>query len=146
MNDQAPTTNGNTTENYPIQVQVEYPEKSSRLLAISTLILFFKMILLIPHLIILYFLGLFSFIAAIAAQFYILVKGVYPPNLFALVKGVSIWQLRINGYMLGLTDKYPPLTFDQVDTPKAVTALKKIVLGIVIFFVVIVVLILLSSN
>lgn len=139
-------TLSNDTDNYPIQAQIPYPQQSSRLLALATIIFFAKVILLIPHLVITYFVALFAGIAAIAAQFFILVKGYYPQNLFALVKGLQVWQLRLNSFMLGLTDQYPPLAFDEADRAQALTAIKKVLVGIVAFIVVVIILILLANN
>ena len=136
----------NQSENYPVQMQIEYPAQSSRLLALITILFFIKAVLLIPHLIVMYFLSLFALIGMAVAQLIVLVKGVYPPKLFALQKAVYVWQMRVNAYMIGLTDKYPPLTFDSVDRPNAMSAIKQILVGLVIFAVIITVLILITNN
>lgn len=136
----------NPTESYPIQVQMAYPEKSSRLLALLTILFFLKAILLIPHLVVMYFLSLFSLIAMFVAQLVVLVKGVFPPKLFALLRATYAWQMRVNGYMLGMTDQYPPLAFDQKDSADAMTAIKRILLGIVIFIAIIIVLMVLVNR
>lgn len=136
----------NSQQPYPIKIEVPYPEKSSRLLAVLTLTFFLKILLLLPHLIILYFLSIFSMIAAIIGQFGIIIFGKYPRNLFALVKAMTIWQYNVNAYIFGLTDSYPPLAFEEEDRILAMSAIKKILLGILIAIVLIIVLIVLSSN
>ena len=47
------TTNG---VDYPVRFDVDYPESSSRWRALLGVLLFVKIVLLIPHLVILYFL------------------------------------------------------------------------------------------
>ena len=100
-------------EIYPVQVSVALPEKPSRLLAFLTLLFLVpKMIILVPHHIILYFLGIASLVAAISAQFVVLFTGKYPQALFDFVLGATRWQVRVNAFLVGLTDKYPPFRLD----------------------------------
>ena len=108
----APTVAAPTpTVQYPIRVEVDYPQHSSRLLAIATLLFLIpKAAILIPHFIILYVLGLASFVAFVLAQFAVLFTGKYPRGIFDFVVGVTRWQTRMNGYFLGLTDSYPPFS------------------------------------
>lgn len=94
---------------YPVDVQYRYPERSSRLLALATLLFVVpKAILLVPHLFILYFLGIASFFCGFAAQVVVLVTGRYPRGLFDFLVGITRWQTRVNSYFFGLTDQYPP--------------------------------------
>ena len=99
----------NEEQKYPVDVVVAYPEHSSRLLAFLTLLLMLpKMIVLIPHFVVLYILGIASFIAFVFGQIAVLFTGRYPRSLFDFVVGVARWQVRTNAYFTGLTDKYPP--------------------------------------
>ncbi len=99
---------------YPVNLFVEYPEKSSRLLSFFTLLLMIpKAIMLVPHLILLYLLEIARFVAAIFAQFAVLFTGRYPRGIFDFVVGVYRWQMRINSFMLGLADKYPPFSLKE---------------------------------
>ncbi len=96
-------------EKYPVDIVIEYPEHPSRGLALATLLFMIpKFIILIPHLILLYFVGIFGFICAILAQFSVLFTGRYPKGLFEIVVGTYRWQTRLNAYIVGLADKYPP--------------------------------------
>ncbi len=99
---------------YPVQILISRPEHSSRLLALATLVFLLpKAILIVPHLIILYVLGLASIAATLVAQIAVLITGQYPAGLFNLVSGVIRWQLRVNTYVLGLTDAYPPFRLSR---------------------------------
>jgi hypothetical protein len=98
----------------PITISVPYPEKPSRLLALATLIAMIpKALLLIPHFIVLYFLGILGFVCIAAAQVVVLLTGKYPRPIFEFVTGLMRWQVRVNAYVVGLTDEYPPFRLYQ---------------------------------
>jgi hypothetical protein len=68
-----------------------------------------KWLLAIPHYIVLIFLYIGVFFAAIFAWFAILFTGRYPRGLFGFIEGVYRWHWRVVGYaFLLVTDKYPP--------------------------------------
>lgn len=93
----------------PVEVIVARPERSSRLLAAATLLLMIpKLLVLLPHFIILYFLGIASFAVGIIAQFAVLFTGKYPDGMHKFIVSVYRWQMRVSAFMLGLVDKYPP--------------------------------------
>lgn len=97
---------------YPVTLDISYPERSSRLWALGTLLFFIpKMIALIPHIIIIYVLSFVATIVMIIGQIVVLFAGRYPRSLFNFVVGVTRWQTRVNAFMIGLTDNYPPFTF-----------------------------------
>lgn len=96
---------------YPVKVEVTYPEQSSRLLALlSILFIVPKAILVIPHFVILYVFSIVSFVAWILSQFAVLFTGRYPKGMFDFIVGVTRWQTRASAYFMGLTDKYPPFS------------------------------------
>lgn len=95
----------------PIQVTIPRPERSSRLLALATLLAVFKPLFLIPHLIILWVLGIVALVFAVIGQFAVLFTGSYPAGLHEFVVGYFRWQMRVNAYAFGLRDEYPPFTF-----------------------------------
>jgi len=106
-----------------VKLSIAYPEQSSRLMAFLTILVFIKPILLIPHFIIMYFLGLASLLAAICGQFAILFTGNYPRPLFMLNKAMILWNNRVNSYMLGLSDQYPPFSFGIEEKEEAAKGL-----------------------
>ena len=63
---------------YPVNVTAEYPERSSRLLAFCGLVFIIKGILLLPHIIVLYFLGIVALLAQLVGNVAIIVTGWYP--------------------------------------------------------------------
>ena len=94
---------------YPTDISIEYPESSSRFLALLGLLLI-KPLALIPHILVLYFLGMLHPILMWIGFIIVLVTGRYPRGLFEFVLGIIIWDTRVNCWFTGLTDKYPPFS------------------------------------
>ena len=103
----------NAHESYPVALTVPRPKTSSRWLALATLLFLIpKLIISIPHAIALYFLQIIAIVVGVFAQFVVLFTGVYPEGSFKIVCGILQWRIRLNCYLFGLTDKYPPFSFD----------------------------------
>ena len=68
-----------------------------------------KWLLAIPHYIVLFFLNIGAFFAAIAAWFAILFTAATRAALFDYIEGVIRWHNRVGAYaFLLITDRYPP--------------------------------------
>ena len=67
----------------------------------------------LPHLIVLAVLGIAALVVWIVVQWVILFRAVYPRGMFDFTAGVIRWQTRVSGYTLGLSDRYPPFTFES---------------------------------
>ena len=89
---------------YPVTYDVEYPEQLSRWL------IFVKWLLILPHVLVIYFLFLAYEVTALIAWFAILFTKRYPEGLFRFGVGVFRWVNRINVYSNLLRDKYPPFS------------------------------------
>ncbi len=76
----------------------------------SRLTVGFRLILIIPHLVVLFFLLLAWFVTALVGWFAVLFTGRYPGGLWRFGEGVMRWLLRVEAYMLLLHDEYPPFT------------------------------------
>lgn len=70
----------------------------------------FRLILAIPHFIVLTFLGLAWWITAIIAWLFVLFTAVYPAGLFDFGVGMLRWFLRVEAYLLLMIDEYPPFS------------------------------------
>ena len=95
---------------YPVDIEVAYPERPSRLMALLAILFFVKGLLLLPHFIVVYFLGIASFVALVIAYWAVLITGRYPRSLFDFGVGVQRWQFRMTAWLAGWTDKYPPFS------------------------------------
>ena len=97
-----------TVEEQAIHLDLDYPDVEKQLNRWLPLV---KWFLVIPHLIVLFFLFIGAAFAVIIAWFAILFTGRYPRGLFDFVVGVGRWALRVSAYAtLLLTDRYPPFS------------------------------------
>ena len=94
---------------YPVDFRADYPARSSRGWAVLTILLI-KFIALIPHVVILVFLGIAQAVVTLVAQIMVAIKGEYPEGMFRFVEGVLRWNTRVTAFALSLTDRYPPFT------------------------------------
>jgi hypothetical protein len=92
-----------------LQFDVAYPERLSRLL------IFIKWLLIIPHAIVLGFIGIGLYITTFIAWFAILITGNYPRGLWDFAVMVLRWQARLSAYITMQRDEYPP--FGDGDYP-----------------------------
>jgi hypothetical protein len=98
---------------YPVQLAIPRPDRQSRLL------IFVKVLLAIPHLLILYALNAVLSIVTFVAWFAILFTKTYPNGLFKFAVGVERWRYNVGAYIFLLRDEYPPFSMDAGDYPVA---------------------------
>ncbi len=107
-----------TPSEYPMVLEIPRPASQSRItnfpLGIGT---FIRLILAIPHIIVLYFLGLAAGLVGFIADFAILFTGSYPQGLFNFAVGAQRWGVNLNTYIFGLRDEYPPFSMDAGEYP-----------------------------
>ena len=72
----------------------------------------FRIILVIPQVIVVAVLGLAAFVCYVIAFFAVLFTGQWPAGLRDFVVKVMRWAQRVQTYFLLLTDVYPPFTLD----------------------------------
>jgi hypothetical protein len=92
---------------YPVTFDVSYPERSSRWTVA------FRLILVIPQLIVLLFVLLAWIVTVIIAWFAILFTGSYPRGLYRFGVGVQRWTLRVQAYLFLMRDEYPPFSLSS---------------------------------
>jgi hypothetical protein len=69
---------------------------------------FFRIFMVIPHLIALVVLGIAAAVCYLIGFFAVLITGGWPEGLRAFIVNVIRWALRLETYMWLLTDEYPP--------------------------------------
>jgi hypothetical protein len=96
-----------TDEEQAVHLDLPYPDARQ----LNRWLPLIKLLLAIPHFIVLFFLAIAAVVAVIIAWFAILFTGRYPRGLFDFVVGVMRWSNRVTGYALVLaTDEYPPFS------------------------------------
>jgi hypothetical protein len=73
----------------------------------------FRIILVIPHLIVLAVLEIAAWVVTVIAFFVVLFTGRWPEGMRALVLNVTRWYLRVQSYFLLLDDEYPPFVLEE---------------------------------
>ncbi|HEY4855000.1 MAG TPA: DUF4389 domain-containing protein, partial [Streptosporangiaceae bacterium] len=87
------------------------PAKQNRLTVLV------RIVLAIPHLIVLYALGIATEVVVVISWFAALFTGRVPTGLAGFMAGYLRWSTRVNAYLLLLTDEYPPFELGDSDYP-----------------------------
>jgi hypothetical protein len=90
---------------YPASIEVADPVSPRDRVAVGL-----RILLAIPHIIVLFFVLLAWGCTTIAAWFIILFTGNYPQGLYEFGVGALRWRLRVETYMLLMVDEYPPFS------------------------------------
>jgi hypothetical protein len=98
-------------QDYPVIFEAAYPQTSNRILNFPVLGFYIKSLLVIPHMVVIFFLTLVLYGILIVAPFVILFSGQYPQGMHSFASGVVRWSARISAYVIALTDRYPPFSF-----------------------------------
>jgi hypothetical protein len=92
---------------YPVSLVVVDPPEPRDRLTVG-----FRLLLALPHAIVLFFVLCFWWIVTIVAWFAILITGSYPEGLYAPCVGAMRWLVRFEAYLLLLVDDYPPFSME----------------------------------
>ena len=90
---------------YPVELAIVDPEGPRPRMTI-----FFRVLLVIPHYIALFFVFLAWCVTTIVAWFAILFTGGYPQSFYQFGVGALRWRMRVEAYTLLLVDEYPPFS------------------------------------
>jgi hypothetical protein len=92
-------------QEYPAELVLEAPDPKRNRLTV-----FFRVLLALPHLFLLWLIGLLWAFTTALAWVIILVTGRYPETLYGFALGAFAWSTRVEAYVLLLRDDYPPFT------------------------------------
>lgn len=90
---------------YPVELRLPEPRAPRDRLSVAL-----RLVLAIPHLVVLGFIGFMWACVTIAAWFAIVFTGRHPRLLYELGVGALRWTTRVEAYLLLLRDEYPPFT------------------------------------
>ena len=103
---------GPPSPRYPARVEIAYPSELNRWLPLI------KWLLVIPHFIALFFVGIGAFFALVYGFFAVLFTGRWPRGAFDFVVGTLRWGFRVLAYFHLMIDPYPPFSLaDDPDYP-----------------------------
>ena len=94
-------------KHYPVKLKIDYPEKSNKLTAM------FRLVLIIPIVIILSFISSYAEALSLAVVLMILFREKYPKWWFDWNVGITKFIYRIAAYGLLMRDEYPSTETDQ---------------------------------
>jgi hypothetical protein len=86
---------------YPVTFEADYVERRNRLTS------FFRLILAIPLVFVLYLWGIIAVFAVLIAWFAIVITGGYPPGLYEFIASYTRFLARFTAYAALLSDPYP---------------------------------------
>jgi hypothetical protein len=89
---------------FPVTLAIVDPPPDRR----NRLTVGLRLLIVIPQLIVLFFVQCFWWIVTIIAWFAILITGRYPQTLMPPAMGALRWSMRVEAYLLLLVDEYPP--------------------------------------
>lgn len=92
---------------YPAHVDVVPPDRPRNRLTTA-----FRLLLLIPHFIVLWLLSVMWMITSVVAWLSILFTGRFPATLYDYGVSMLKWSVRVEAYLLLLHDEYPPFALD----------------------------------
>lgn len=83
----------------------------------SRLTVGFRLLLVIPHLIVLVFVGIAAYVVQVIGWFAALFTGRLPDWAFTFLSGYLAWWTRVSSYLYLMVDQYPPFAFLAPDYP-----------------------------
>ena len=104
LEDQYPPFGDST---YPASAEIVDPAGPRHRVSVG-----FRLLLAIPHFIVLCFVLFAWALTTIVAWFAILITGSYPQGLYGFGAGALRWYIRVEAYVLLLVDDYPPFSLE----------------------------------
>jgi uncharacterized protein DUF4389 len=103
LTDKYPPFSLGEAPDYPVQVEIEHPQKIHRWRV-------FSFILAFPHFLLLYGLLVLASFTSLVSFFIVLIFGRYPAGLFGIAAAAVRYQTRVNAYLYLIVRHYPPFT------------------------------------
>jgi hypothetical protein len=92
---------------YPARLELDKPEEPRNRVSIA-----FRIILALPHILAVWALGICWLCTTMVAWFAVLFTGRCPESLWYFGTGALRWSIRLEAYVLLLTDAYPPFSLE----------------------------------
>ncbi len=108
-----------TDPEYPVEIPVAKPENPSQGWAVAGIFVAPKLLIALPHFIVLGFLLIGAVVAMWFGFIVAAITGRLPAGIQDYLVGVSQWQLRVFAWIAGLVDEYPPFSLDAAPSRSA---------------------------
>jgi hypothetical protein len=102
-------------ELHPVTVRFDEGVRINRLWGIPVIGLLVRALILIPHYIVLSFLGILAGFLAVFAWVPVLILGRQADVIYTIVGGYNRWYFRVLAYQLLMVDRYPPFALGEDD-------------------------------
>ncbi|MDB5077274.1 MAG: hypothetical protein JWO42_3453 [Chloroflexi bacterium] len=110
LTDKYPSFSFDDVDNRGVTIRFERNGAANRFWAIPVIGILVKLVILIPHYLVLYVLGLVSGLLLYISWIPVLFTGRYPTWGYTLFGGTIRWTARFYAYLFGITDVYPPFS------------------------------------
>lgn len=98
---------------YPVEVDLPDMQRLNQLWGIPLLGILVRALLAIPHLIVLWLLGVLVWVLYLVIWFPVLVNGRFPSWGYDLVGGTVRWNTRVSAWITLMAAPYPPFRLDE---------------------------------
>jgi hypothetical protein len=102
-------------EGHPVTVRFDEGVRINRLWGIPVIGILVRGLILIPHYIVLSFLGILAWFLVGFAWVPVLVLGRQADVMYTIVGGYNRWYFRVLAYQLLMVDRYPPFSLGEDD-------------------------------
>jgi len=107
-----PVYAGREKLNHQLQLDITYPVKYSKIMALLRLSIIGIIAILIPHIIVMLLLTITVLFVYLAGIVMVIATRRWPNPLFVYLTRYFRYLARISSFAIGLTDEYPPFKFD----------------------------------
>jgi hypothetical protein len=105
---------------YPVNISYDRQAQINRLWGIPVIGVFVRAILLIPHLFLLFLLGIVAAVLTLVTWIPVLLLGRFPGWGYRWIGGLMGWYIRVQAYLQLLTPGYPPFSLSGEEHPVTV--------------------------
>jgi hypothetical protein len=105
-------------DDHRVRVEIDEDQSINRFWGIPIVGLLIRMIILIPHFIALWLVGIAAILLIVFAWLPVLILGRQAQLVYSVVGGWLRWSLRVSTYLLLLHDRYPPFSLGNEEADR----------------------------
>jgi hypothetical protein len=105
-------------DDHPVRLEIDEGQRVNRFWGIPVIGIAIRALILIPHYIVLWILGIAAYILIIFAWVPVLLLGRQSELVYSVVGGWLRWGIRVYSYLLLLHDRYPPFSLGNEEADR----------------------------